>query len=275
MNFLPTCAVVIPIYQPQPIAHEIISISNNLSVLKDYDIFLLYPKSLDLQPYQALQEQAEKEFKYLALADENFTGIAAYNCLMTSRKIYESFNQYDYILIAQTDSYTFEDQLGSWLLLDYDYIGAPWFEGFAQPTSNRMINVGNGGFSLRKVEAFQQACQLLEVELSAITPATSHKLNQIFSKTVAEFDWASYLRGGNVSEDLYFSFVVPQIFPDYLLAKPLPEEAAWFSFECNAEYLYYDVTNQSLPFGCHGWNKYSHEFWANHIPYLKLLKERD
>ncbi|WP_338441496.1 DUF5672 family protein [Synechococcus elongatus IITB4] len=270
MNFLPRCAIVIPIYRTTPEPYEVISITNNLSVLQDHDIFLLHPRSLNLQPYLSLEKSTEKEFELLGIADENFADIAAYNRLMMGGKVYDAFADYDYILIAQTDSYTFDDQLGGWMLLDYDYIGAPWFQGFAMPISNQMIGVGNGGFSLRKVSVFQRATELLESQLKEeISIDTTSRLNMIFSQFDPAFDWKQYFTSGSLNEDLYFSFIAPQLFPEEAWTKPLPEEAAWFSFECNSEYLYNNVTDQNLPFGCHGWNKYSVDFWKKHISEIK------
>ena len=74
---------------------------------------------------------------------------------MLSSVFYQEFEQYQYVLIAQTDSLVFSDDLNIWAEKGYSYIGAPWFEGYTQPTQPlRLTAVGNGGFSLRNVQDF-------------------------------------------------------------------------------------------------------------------------
>lgn len=265
MNLLPTCAVIIPIYRPIPEPHEVISITNNLSVLKDHDIFLLHPKSLNLQPYLALQNPSEKEFKLLALADENFTDVAAYNRLMIGQKVYDSLSDYDYILIAQTDSYTFDDLLGAWLLLDYDYIGAPWIGMLGEQQEPTLVGVGNGGFSLRKTAAFQ------EISLSndfILTKDAYDRLKKLFDADQAPNleDLEASLRLGHINEDIYYSYFTSCIY-DLELNIPDPISAAHFSFEFYAQYLYEQVTNLTLPFGCHSWHRSEVSFWKQFIPH--------
>lgn len=275
MNLLPTCAIVTPIYRPIPEPHEVVSITNNLSVLKDHDIFLLHPKSLNLQPYLALQKPSEKEFKFLALADENFTDIAAYNRLMISRQVYDSFSDYDYILIAQTDSYTFEDLLGAWMLLDYDYIGAPWVGILGEQQEPTLVGVGNGGFSLRKTTAFQ------EISLShdfALANDAYDRLKQLFDADQAPRLQAleESLKAGYVNEDIYYSYFASSIH-QVDLNIPDPVSAAHFSFELYAQHLYEEVTNKVLPFGCHSWHRSEIKFWSQFLPhpYLGQVQERE
>lgn len=58
--------------------------------------------------------------------DTYFKGIAGYNRLMMSPEFYETFAQWEYILIYQTDAWVFSDRLSEWCSKGYDYIGAPW-----------------------------------------------------------------------------------------------------------------------------------------------------
>ena len=57
------------------------------------------------------------------------------------------------MLIYQTDAFVFRDELKDWCESGYDYIGAPWFEHFTDKEDvGNFIGVGNGGFSLRKID---------------------------------------------------------------------------------------------------------------------------
>ena len=72
---------------------------------------------------------------------------------MLSSEFYRRFSKFEYILIYQLDAFVFKDQLNYWCKKGYDYIGAPWFEGFhLTKTGVNIIGVGNGGFSLRRVK---------------------------------------------------------------------------------------------------------------------------
>src|SRR5690606_31898493 len=86
-------------------------------------------------------------------------------------ELYRRFVAYEYMLICQTDVFVFRDELLQWCEKDYDYIGAPWiaskqhlltkvlfqitnfFKSRKKKKSTaHFFKVGNGGFSLRKVQ---------------------------------------------------------------------------------------------------------------------------
>ena len=79
---------------------------------------------------------------------DNLT-INDYNILLTSKSFYDNFKS-KYVLIFQTDSIIRRkiDQD----FFNYDYVGAPW-------KGNCKACVGNGGFSLRKVESMKHICE--------------------------------------------------------------------------------------------------------------------
>ena len=75
--------------------------------------------------------------------------------MMFSKTFYSNYLEYEYLLIVQTDVIVISDQLKDWCDKGYSYVGAPWFVGFHQLKKSLMfLGVGNGGFSLRRVEHF-------------------------------------------------------------------------------------------------------------------------
>ena len=85
-----------------------------------------------------------------------------------------------YVLVCHTDAWVFRDELADWCRKGYDCVAAPWIrrpvydkpivKQYMNWLANRRIRqgrfcrqqlygrVGNGGFSLRRVEAFSAAC---------------------------------------------------------------------------------------------------------------------
>ena len=71
---------------------------------------------------------------------------------------YNGFRKYKFMLVHQLDAYVFKDDLLYWTKQGYDYIGAPWFEGMDNAGTNASLlpEIGNGGFSLRKIKITDQ-----------------------------------------------------------------------------------------------------------------------
>ena len=151
-------AAVVPVYLKTPENDEKLSLLQTKKILGKYPIILVCPESLDVSEYQFLTDKTER------FADKNFKGVKAYSRLCLDVKFYERFKEYDYIFICQPDGWVFRDELEEWCEKGYDYVGAPWFEGFdgADENSKMLTEVGNGGMSLRKVkshiELFKNPC---------------------------------------------------------------------------------------------------------------------
>lgn len=256
--------VVIPIYKPEIDEDDWTALYQGFTVLIDYDITFVHPKSLDIKAYKVFPKARFKAFD-----DEYFQGIAGYNRLMLSVDFYKSFSK-KYILIYQTDAYVFRDELGYWCEKDYDYIGAPWirsrernplvkrrWDGFlcgikqifnyggngkTQKNKSLLYNeVGNGGFSLRKREKF------IEI-LEKLSPKREVYLRNAQNRFYAE--------------DVFFSIEPKR--NDIPFSKPFYKEACRFSIENKVEKaLMYN--GGVLPFGCHRWNKENRDFWLGYI----------
>lgn len=156
-------AVIVPIYKKQLNENETISVKLCADKMKQYDIFFIMPEHLDATGYQQFQG-----FKVKRFPDKYFKGTDTYNKLMLNPKFYKAFLEYEYMLIAQTDTLILgiPEEFEAFLDGNSDYIGAPWEkeQNFFFYTTKRFLyqylhwgqavlaRVGNGGFSLRKID---------------------------------------------------------------------------------------------------------------------------
>ncbi|MGR3809226.1 DUF5672 family protein [Jiulongibacter sp. NS-SX5] len=219
------------------------SLSQLKSILGHYTIQFCGPENLDIQEYQAFFKQ---RIQYISFDKKHFSNVGNYSFLLTTPLFYRKFKMFEYILIYQLDAYVFKDELISWCKKGFDYIGPPWINSSWQnkliekhralPIRLLLNDVGNGGFSLRKVKSHFYLAWLF-LPLAAIWPRK----------------W---------NEDSFWVNVVGRLWPTYKIAST--EEALLFGFEENPEYCF-NLTNQILPFGCHAWEKYNPQFWEKHI----------
>ncbi|MCI8402870.1 MAG: hypothetical protein HFI38_12410 [Lachnospiraceae bacterium] len=215
-------AVVVPYYHEKLTETEAISFRNCLDTFKGkYPIVLVIPERMKKSPYLPL------DVLYEPVPDGWLQSIDSYNQMMLSEAFYIRFIKYEYILIFQLDAFAISDSLQSFCDYGYDYIGAPWLKGmrYLRSSERGVWFVGNGGFSLRRVEAFMTILRRLSTE-------SVNRHEDIF--------WASC-----DSADFH---VAPM------------DIALKFSFEQDVRQCY-EQNNNELPFGCHAWEKYDFDFW--------------
>lgn len=244
--------VVIPVYRLPLSENEAASLHQACTVLRDWPLVIVKPETLDISSltdaYPFLQAES--------FDDGFFKGIAGYNRLMLSAGFYERFLTSEYILIYQLDAWIFRDELRQWCEKGCDYIGAPWLQkpvyrlpliaSWMRMRHRKLLRagrkskqslydkIGNGGFSLRKVESHYRAIQ----NHSAVI---EHYLSQE--------------RSHFYHEDVFWATEVPEF------AYPDPLEALLFSFDKYPRYCF-RLTRGQLPFGCHGWDKRKmKKFW--------------
>ena len=134
------CCVVIINHSEHLSNDEKRSINKAFEVFGDKrDIFIVLPDNINTNEYEIYSEKS----KILKVNTEWLSTYKNYNKTLCSSDFYKLFTDYEYLLIYQTDCWVFEDMLDYFMGLDYDYYGAPW------PIYNDQV--GNGGFSLRKV----------------------------------------------------------------------------------------------------------------------------
>jgi len=259
-----SCVIVVPIYKSELSTYEKIALTQCGKLLSDYDIVILKPDDLEIS-----NMQIEFSYSEVSFPGFYFKNVYSYNDLMLSELFYEKFLNYNYLLIYQLDAFVFKNELKYWCSLGYDYIGAPWLREKEFPTlfkktkekirsylhrrynlldkkgrpdiERQLYNyVGNGGFSLRKVQSFYNVC--------------------IQEKELVE----SYV-GRNSSdyhEDMFWTVEVNR--KKKRIKIPTYKEALNFSIE-TAPQRAMTLIKGNMPFGCHAWDKNIH-FWQ---PYFK------
>jgi hypothetical protein len=203
--------------------------------------------------------------------DENFVSIAAYSHLLLSPTFYEAFREFDYILIYQLDCLVFSNTLQAWCEKGFDYIGAPLFEKDVKPP--RLSRAGNGGLSLRRVQAFLDVLNSPRIPswdavLTARLPDLNHlpiparwlKRIRVIRDARRGVKW--YSREYGLNEDLFWSDRARLFHPSFRIA-PL-DIALRFAFESHPR-LCFENNGRKLPFGAHGWAKWDRAFWEPHI----------
>lgn len=228
------CCIIIPIYNESPSENEVKSIKRNTSVLKEHDIYVVCPIGLDTGGYRELGLSSFIEFD-----DRFFRSNKSYSRLILSEQFYKPFLEYEYMLIAQTDTYILntEYSLGQFIDIGYDYWGAPWQRGpFDEPYGVRELvksvfvprprdlHVGNGGFSLRRV------CSTYDLV----------KKNNMYIKYI----W-------RLNEDLFFAKCARSSREIYTAASI--NEASLFALETNMQE---EIEKGNVPFAIHAWEKY-------------------
>jgi hypothetical protein len=241
-------------------ADERISFRHLIHYLGQYDKYLVAPKSLDID-YPG--------FGLKRFSDSFFGSTAAHKRLMLSRRFYQAFSEYEFVLIYHPDALVFSDQLKPWCEAGYDYIGAPWFNTPKTP-ENGFEMVGNGGFSLRRIASF---LKVIDSPRYAIEPATywetywsskpAHlqyfNLPKKYLKRLRVFNGARWrMSRFRRNEDHFWSEEAVHYYPQFKVA---PVEAGLrFAFECAPKYCY-EMNGRRLPFGCHAWSRYDRDFW--------------
>lgn len=212
-------AVVVPFYKNDLNIFEQVSYDQCKKILHRHQIIFVIPECLEMK----LTEFPER-WSVVKVPDKWMENVEAYNQMMLNKEFYECFRQYKYILIYQLDAYVFSDRLLEFCNYGYDYIGAPWIEGkFEEKIGKRIFYVGNGGFSLRKVNSCLQCLENID--------ARQIEYNE-------DLFWASREGGFKIA----------------------PKEVAWqFAFERPIKELF-QLNGGKLPFGCHAWMKYDFEF---------------
>ena len=249
---LPKVVIVIPVYKTDLKWYEKIAINRALEVLGKYHIVFCCPESLDIgllnEKYGV--ECAER------FDDSYFRSIETYNRLMMSVEFYERFFDFEYMLIYQLDAFVFSDMLERFCKLNFSYIGAPWphcrWNVYTIRKKKYRFNVGNGGFSLRKIADFVNILKKHQDEVS---------------------EWTA-------NEDVFFAYV-GRVYQNEFKVAPF-RVAMQFAFEFSAKRLY-RKNNRQLPFGCHAWIKFGKDIYLDLFrsvnvdidEYKDLLKSED
>ena len=264
--------VVIPVYKQKLSKWDEISLRQCCKILSRHTLCLVTYSELDCSEYFKIAAEYRVTLQRENFDAHYFSGILGYNALMMSKDFYRRFANYDYMLIYQLDAYVFRDELDDWCAKGYDYIGAPWFfDCKSHESGAKLWKVGNGGFSLRKIDTH---IKILTRKLPVLgLKELIHRTKSFpFAKRVGSvishvLGWHNtmdyYVRTYTDFEDFFWCEKIPSLCLNYKI--PTSTEAVPFSFELSPAYLY-NVNGNKLPFGCHAWQKYDYEtFWKDYI----------
>jgi hypothetical protein len=168
------------------------------------------------------------------------------------------------------------DELDYWCAAGYDYSGLPWLVCGDTPHITEQ-NVGNGGFSLRRVSSFLRVLQsrryFVEPEeywrrYAARTGPLMRCLNsprRLLKHVHALNDIHWHIRwalNGGVHEDRFWAEYATHYDPSVRI--PPVDVAMRFAFEAEPRACF-DRLGGQLPFGAHRWQAFDREFYE---PYL-------
>jgi hypothetical protein len=251
-------AVIIPFYRDIITDYEKIALQQCEHILSAHPKIAVKPHSLILPETVGLINFDD----VISFNDDYFKSLAGYNRLMLSAEFYKQLMEYEYMLVYQMDCFTFKDELTYWCNQNLDYIGAPWirktyhknavelllvkiqqyFAGWIKQKNSETPNqyqlnnrVGNGGFSLRRVKKFYDACTTMK-------PVIDFYLSQ---------------KGNLYNEDVFWSIEVNR--RGQVLNIPSCQTGLKFAFEVPPVKPHL-LNDENLPFGCHDWDRYD-DFW--------------
>lgn len=261
-------AVVIPVYKRELAWNEEISFRQALHVLGSHSIIMVCPETLDMSVYITIAKEYNKTIYRESFEDKYFVNIAGYNRLLLAEEFYQRFVQYEYILIAQLDTYVFKDELDLWCAKRYDYVGAPLF---GNQMDVNYASVGNGGLSLRRIGAYVnyfngKKLVIPRTRISKRIHFSAKPYTRWLVWLLMAFGWRnkphSYADYYEWNEDVFWSLNLNGT--NYEQVKPKVQEALEFAWERFPSEIYKHVGH--LPMGCHAWEKYEYEtFWKKYI----------
>ena len=218
-------AVVIPVYKEKLDELEKISLAQARKILGKYPFVFVAPEGKIFSYFESGEAVAH-------FPQQFFKNVASYSRLLMSPYFYEAFKAFDYILIYQLDAFVFYDALEKFCSLGYDYIGAPWLRMFIESRTKMVSRVGNGGFSLRNVQAH---IKLLNEHSALAKSLMGMPEDNFFSHCGKRTDCAFHVAPINVAYKFSAEF-----HPERVVKK----------------------NGGHLPFGCHAWHYQNPNFYA-------------
>jgi len=248
--------IVIPIYKETPDPIDVLSLKRLHKVIGNkYDIYLVRPESLDgkCQDYYKILKQ--KNVYEVVFDNKYFKDTGGYSQLCILYDFYDKFSDYEYMYIYQTDCYLVKDELKEWCDKGYEYIGGPIISPNSGWVNVKNPNkwepqVGNGGFSLRKILTFKDITNP-EGEFRKEYGLTDKKLKDV-----------------NCEDLFYMNFVNKY----YDIEKPNWIEALSFALDMNVDFIYNRLKFDKLPMGIHGWPR-NIRYWKNVLEEIKGNEE--
>lgn len=258
--------VVTPIYRPYLDEDDCRSLESVQANLGSYDHFAVIPRWLE--------GKCPGNFgsgRVVSYDSRYFKNPKSYNKLLFSEEFFSAFRNYDFMLLVQLDALVLSDRLEYWCDQGFDYIGAPWSDKYRNHAQVSSEKVGNGGFSLRNIEAALRVLRLRVRALPDYTlgpkPAWWHRRRlrrllllcgrmRVFLPDVSleKFLKKHFL----TNEDVFWGVYAKRFDPSFKVASET--DALEFAFEADPENSFEKLGGR-LPFGCHAWKKFGESFW--------------
>lgn len=265
--------IVIPIYKNYSdlTIGEKKSLQRSLEVFENNDLVLLVSDSISISSYKSC---LKNKILYKCISNSHFYNTDTYSKLLISSYFYSLFNSYKWMLICQLDAYVFKNVLHSYVdRNDFFFIGAPVVNTNIKDWENQTW-VGNGGFSLRRIDECIKVSQKLEfiktklnifpsfllMGNSFISGVFRLTLEKIFKIKFNKF-LLRYLNGYKVNEDIFWCLWVPTFLTNFKISDIYT--ASRFSFETSPKEMYNSILQ--MPMGCHAWEKYDPDYWSKYI----------
>jgi hypothetical protein len=246
-----------------------------MKILGSYDFSIVCPENFDMVHYEKLFITSGINYVVQRFDNDYFRNLNTYSLLMLSTQFYNRLKEYEYLLIYQLDAYVFRDELSHWCGLGYDYIGAPWIEESENQTENviKLTEVGNGGLSLRRTQAF---IDRLNYRYPLKSPRRIWKEFNVFGKyskilhlPVILMKMLGYKNTMKyfIKHTVYLEDIFWCVFlEDTKLPLNIPDVklASRFCVEKGIKHLYVENGNK-LPFACHAWHRHDYDFWRKYM----------
>lgn len=255
--------IVIPTHRPNLTDDDKISLVHLKKYLHKFDTFFVIPNGISSESFESYGYKVKK-------VDDYFFGtLRRANEMYLSKKFYEIFKDYNFMLIYQLDALVFSNQLEKWVNSGYDFIAAPWLRPVVGSLSYKKGSPpsgGNGGFSLRNI---QKSLKILDIVNKSAMRTSKNSLMGKLWFILALLQGKSHQIWLNApadnypfNEDGFWSIEAPKYDSNFKVA-PF-KIALQFAFEKYPTKCF-KLNNRKFPFGCHAWKKYDEKFWK---PYL-------
>ncbi len=243
-----------------------------MKVMGNHPIIFFCGHKFDCSYYISICKKFSVPFEKRTFKSKYFRSKKDYNKLCLSKLFYTTFSDFQFILIYQLDAWVFSDQLEYWCNQNFDFIGAPFPNDMdAIKEDVRFSVVGNGGFSLRRIDSIISLInhkhyhikswdQLTEAYHGKIAKNPVWLLYCLF-RAMGYKNTINYLRKNNWED--HFFFEVSRL--TSFIRVPDPYTALKFSFEYRPSVAFFQNGNK-LPMGCHGWSWIEYDdFWNKFI----------
>lgn len=269
-----TVAIVIPFYaRNEFLPDEELSLRQLSHFLPQHDKFLIFPFGTTIQ---------RDGFEVMHIPRKFFGSQAAASRLLMWPPFYKAFQDYEYIFMHHVDSLVLADELVSWCRAGWDYIGPPWLPCADTPWVTKAA-VGNGGFTLMKVESVLEVFHNRHRDAptafwSDMITRNGVRLRPIFrrlervqrlfpasrilNRVVKDWQVSEDPNAYGANNDFFWSYDAIGYLPTFKVA-PV-DEGLRFGFEA-APRMCFELNHRRLPFGGHAWAKFDRSFWE---PYL-------